>query len=98
VVRNNLAWWTGLAGDPAAARDQTAILLEMRGRVLGDHHPEVLLCLENLARWTGEAGDPAGAIRLYGELLTVAEEHLGPTDSQTVRAREGLERWASLKS
>ena len=36
----DLARFTGLAGDAAAARDQFAALLQMRERVLGPEHPE----------------------------------------------------------
>ena len=37
-----LAWWTGEAGDPAAAWDHYAELLPLRERVLGPEHPATL--------------------------------------------------------
>ena len=56
----DLACWTGVAGDPAAARDQFAALLPVRERVLGAEHPDTLDVRDNLAGWTGAAGDRAG--------------------------------------
>ena len=55
-ARNNLARWTGEAGDPVAARDQSAALLPVAERVFGAEHPETVTARNNLARWTGEAG------------------------------------------
>jgi hypothetical protein len=57
TARANLAYWTGEAGDPAAARDQYAALLPVLERVLGADHPYTLNDRANLARWTGQAGD-----------------------------------------
>ena len=42
VARFNLAYWTGRAGDAAAARDQFAALLPVRERVSGPDHPDTL--------------------------------------------------------
>ena len=59
TARDNLARWTGEAGDAAGARDQFAALLPVRERVLGAEHPDTLTTRGNLARWTGEAArDP----------------------------------------
>jgi hypothetical protein len=57
--RVNLAYWTGAAGDPAAARDQYATLLPVRQRVSGPEHPHTLSVRVDLSYWTGQAGDPA---------------------------------------
>jgi Tetratricopeptide repeat len=51
-VRNNLAGWTGEAGDAAGARDQFAALLPIYERVLGAEHPDTLTVRRNLVRWT----------------------------------------------
>ena len=51
VDRHNLAYWTGVAGDPAAARDQFAALLPVLERVLGAEHPTTLSARQNLAHW-----------------------------------------------
>ena len=40
TTRDNLARWTGEAGDAAGARDQYAALLPIREQVLGAEHPE----------------------------------------------------------
>jgi hypothetical protein len=37
-ARDNLAYWTGAAGDPVGARDQYAALLPIDERVLGPEH------------------------------------------------------------
>jgi hypothetical protein len=50
VARRDLARWTGEAGDPAAARDQTAALLPVMERVLGPEHPKTLAARGSLAR------------------------------------------------
>jgi len=43
----------GLAGDPAAARDQFADLFPAYIRVLGTEHPDTLTTRVHLARMTG---------------------------------------------
>ena len=82
MARHDLAYWTGEAGDPAAARDQFAALLPVRERVLGPEHPDTLTARANLARWTGQAGDPATARDLFAELLPVHERVSGPDASR----------------
>jgi hypothetical protein len=52
----DLAYWTGLAGDAAGARDQYAALLPIIERVQGPGHPHTLATRHELACWTGEAG------------------------------------------
>jgi Tetratricopeptide repeat len=62
VARDESAFWTGKAGDPAAARDQLAALLPVRERVLGPEHPDTLDTRYDLACWAREAdGDPGAA-------------------------------------
>jgi hypothetical protein len=58
-TRNQLARWTGHAGDVAGARDQLAALLPLRERVLGADHPHTIATRHHLALWTGRAGDAA---------------------------------------
>ncbi len=69
TTRGNLAYWTGEAGDPAAARDQYAALLPVIAWVLGPEHPETLTTRGNLAYRTGEAGDSARARDQFAALL-----------------------------
>ena len=71
AARDNLARWTGEAGDAAGARDQFAALLPIRERVLGPEHPDTLTARHDLARWTGEAGDAAGARDQFAALLPI---------------------------
>ncbi len=51
-----IAYWTGQAGDAAAARDQLAALLSVRERVLGPDHPDTLIARKNLNDWAKQAG------------------------------------------
>ena len=59
-ARLALAYWTGEAGNAAAAREQFAALLPVMQRVLGPGHPDTLATSRGLAAWTG-AGDPGAA-------------------------------------
>ena len=90
AARATLAYWTGEAGDAAAARDLYAGLLPIRERVSGPEHPETLTIRGNLARWTGSAGDPAAARDQYAALLPDAERILGPEHPSTLNHRANL--------
>ena len=58
--RTGVAYWTGEAGDPAAARDQYAALLPVVERILGPEHPQTVTARDNLAYWTYRAGRGPG--------------------------------------
>ena len=87
VARRDLARWTGEAGDPAAARDQSAALLPVIERISGAEHPDTLVVRSNLAYWTGEAGDPAAARDQAAALLPVRERIFGAEHQITLAAR-----------
>ena len=53
-IRDNIAYFTGEAGDAAGARDQFATLLPIRERVSGPEYPETLSVRHILAYWTGK--------------------------------------------
>ncbi len=93
AARQELARWTGEAGDAAAARDQIAALLPICERVLGPEHPATLATRHNLARWTGEAGDAAAARDQYAALLPIRERILGPEHPDTLATRHSLAYW-----
>jgi hypothetical protein len=93
AARANLAYWTGQAGDWAAARDQFAALLLVEERVLGPEHPQTLGDHGGLAVWTGEAGDAAGARDQFIVLLSIQQRVLGPEHPDTVDTRHNLARW-----
>jgi hypothetical protein len=59
AAQKELAYWTGCAGDAAAARDQFAALLLSCEQILGPEHPETLAVWYQLAHWTALAGDKA---------------------------------------
>jgi hypothetical protein len=77
AAREELAYWTGCAGDAAAARDQFAALLPIRERVLGLEHAETLAIWYQLAHWTARVGDAATAQDLVLVLLPVREQASG---------------------
>jgi Tetratricopeptide repeat len=87
TARQELARWTGEAGDAAAARDQSAALLLIRERVLGPDHPDTLITRDNLAGWTGKAGDAAAARDQYAAVLPIRERVLGPDHPDTLTTR-----------
>ena len=60
TTRNNIARWTGDAGDAREALRLFAELLADRERVLGHDHPNTLATRHNIALWTGESGDARG--------------------------------------
>ena len=93
AARVHLAYWTGAAGDAAAARDQFAALLPVSERVLGPEHPETLTTRGSLASWTGEAGDAAAARDQCAALLPVRERVSGPEHPDTLTARGNLAYW-----
>ena len=92
-ARHELARWTGEAGDAASARDQLAVLLPIRGRVLGAQHPDTLTTRNQLARWTGRAGDAAGARDQFAVLLPIRGRVLGAEHPDTLLTRHELARW-----
>ncbi|MFF4198333.1 tetratricopeptide repeat protein [Nonomuraea sp. NPDC001831] len=92
-IRHNLAYYTGQAGDAAAARDQFAALLPVEERVLGADHPDTLTTRHNLARWTGEAGDAVTARDQYPALLLIHERVKGAEHPDTLTARHNLAYW-----
>jgi Tetratricopeptide repeat len=89
-VRASLAFWTGQAGDPAAARDQYAALLPVMVEILGAEHPDTLTARASLASFTGQAGDPAAARDRYAALLPVREKVSGADHPETLTARANL--------
>jgi hypothetical protein len=90
VARAHLAYWNGLAGDAAGARDQYAALLPIVERVFGPEDQSTLIIRHNLARFTGEAGDTAGARDQYAALLPIQERVLGPEQLDTLATRHNL--------
>jgi hypothetical protein len=92
-ARHDLARWTGLAGDPARARDLFAELAPLREQALGAEHRYTLATRSNLAIWTGRAGDAAAARDQFAALLPVRERVLGPEHPDTLATRNNLAIW-----
>ena len=87
LAREEYAYWTGRAGDHAAARDLLTEIVIERTRTLGPRHFDTLTTRRNHAYNTGEEGDPATARDLFAELLVDQTNTLGPNDPDTLRAR-----------
>ena len=60
-TRNNLAYWQGVAGDPAGAVTTFEQLLAEQLRVLGPDHPNILTTHADLASWRRKACDQMGS-------------------------------------
>ncbi|MGW4109743.1 tetratricopeptide repeat protein [Actinosynnema sp. NPDC004786] len=93
TARHNLAYWRGVAGDPAGAVAELEALLHDRLRVLGTDHPSTLTARHNLAHWRGEAGDPNGAVTELAALLQDKLRILGPDHPDTLTIRGNLAHW-----
>jgi hypothetical protein len=93
AARHELAYWTGQAGDAAAARDQFAALLAPRERVSGPDHPDTLAARHELAYWTGQAGDAAAARDQFAAMLPVLQAALGPADPSTLATSASVAYW-----
>ena len=93
TARHNLAYWTGVAGDAAGARDQLAALMPISERVRGPEHPGTLATRSQLARWAGVAGDAAGARDQLAALLPIRERVLGSEHPETLTTRYELAYW-----
>jgi hypothetical protein len=90
TARSELAYWTGYAGDAAAARDQFAALVPVFERIQGAEHTETLNARNNLARWTANSGDWAVARDQYAALVPVLERVQGTEHPDTLTARAHL--------
>ncbi|MFE9482865.1 NB-ARC domain-containing protein [Streptomyces spororaveus] len=92
-ARYGLAWWRGMAGDPAGAACALEELLAEQADLLPAFDPLLLATRHAFAHWKAEAGDPRRAILLLAELLTDQTEILGPEHPQTLATRHTLARW-----
>jgi hypothetical protein len=89
-----LAYWTGQAGDTAAARDLFEQLAADQARVLGPDHRSALSSRDLVANWTGEAGDAVAAQELYRRLVADLVRVIGPDDPDTLSARMRWAQWS----
>jgi hypothetical protein len=89
-ARDDLAYYTGEAGDAAGARDQYVALLPIKERVLGAEYPDTLDARHGLAFWTGAAGGAADARDQLAALLPIEERVLGAEHPGTLFARDHL--------
>lgn len=93
TTTNDLAYWRGKAGDPAAAVTALEHLLAMRHSVHGAEHPDTFIARHNLAIWRGAAGHPADAARELETLLADQANVLGSDHADTLATRHSLGQW-----
>jgi hypothetical protein len=91
-ARGELAYLTGVAGDPVQAIARFTALAQDHERLQGPEHPQTLLARYALARWTMDTDDDA-ARRLHLALLPLLERVLGPEHRYTLHARSNLAGW-----
>jgi hypothetical protein len=90
ATRTHLAYWRGMAGDPAGAAATLKELFADQERALGPDHPKTFTTWNHLAYWRGMAGDPAGAAATLKELFADQERALGPDHPNSLRMRRNL--------
>ena len=93
VTRANIASWTGLSGDHAAALRLYRDLLPDMEQVLGPRHHDTLATRCGIADWTGQCGDRTGALDLFRELLPDMEQVLGRRHPDTLVTRSKIAQW-----
>jgi hypothetical protein len=93
ATRNNVAHWTGAAGEAHEALRLFGELLPDQQRVLGRDHPGTLSIRHNIASWTGEAGEAQEALRLLVELLPDRERVVGEDHPDTLTTRSNVAAW-----
>jgi hypothetical protein len=94
-VRVELAHWTGIIRDAAAARDMYAELVPLSVRHYGPLHRNTLAARTSLARWTATAGDESTAAGMFDELLPLWIRLRGPDHSDTLTTRAMIAERAS---
>ena len=90
IVRNNLLWAYGRAGDPSRALAGFRDLLTVRARVLGPDDPNTLATRHAIATWQDASGDQEGAAEGLRELIADYERALGPDHRDTLNTRVAL--------
>ena len=63
-------------------------VLDLRRKVLGESHPDVVISLNNLGLLYKVQGQTDAAELLYLKALAIAEQHLGTEHPNTVMVRK----------
>jgi hypothetical protein len=84
-TRENLAAWTGDAGDPRAARDLLKKYLAVRQRISGDKHEKTILTRGRIAYYTAKVGELTAASEQYSVLLNFCRDKFGPKHETTLK-------------
>ncbi|MDN3025577.1 hypothetical protein [Streptomyces sp. S.PB5] len=99
LLRDDLARWTGEAGDPGEAARQYAELRRDTERALGPDAPETLLARHNTAYWTAAQGAHARVVALADFRALLDDEHRvnGPAHPHTLAVRHNIAHWTEAE-
>lgn len=97
LLRDDLARWTGEAGDPLDAVRQYADLHRDTERVLGPHAPHTLLARHNTAYWTAAQGARTLALADFRDLLADESRINGPAHPHTLAVRHNIAYWTEAE-
>ncbi|CAM5396227.1 hypothetical protein SALBM135S_01078 [Streptomyces alboniger] len=91
-VRHELAWWTGKAGNPAAAVAMLTGLAADQERLGADVYTSIATQYA-LAWWTGKAGNPEAAVEAMRRVRSRVEQMAGPDHPDLLDTRYGVAHW-----
>jgi hypothetical protein len=98
LLRTDLAWWTGQAGNPKSALEQLGEVLPARELVSGPENADTLTVRADFAEWTGRSDirNAASARDLYASLLPIRERVSGKYHVDTILAQWRYASWVGL--
>ena len=70
--------------------------METTKRVMGEEHPETLICMYNLAHTWKSLGRVTEASQLMEKCLELRTQKLGPDHPFTIASQEALLRWGPV--
>lgn len=96
LTRQQIAFFTGRAGDGRAALRLYEEVLEDQLVLLGPDHPDTLISRHQVAYYTAQTGDPDSALEIAEDVLRSAERSLEGNDELFAAARS-LWGWLVLQ-
>ncbi|MEU6372782.1 tetratricopeptide repeat protein [Streptomyces sp. NPDC046909] len=97
LLRDDLARWTGEAGDPGDAARRYAELRRDTERALGPDAPETLLARHNTAYWSAADGARTRALADFRALLDDEYRVNGPAHPHTLAVRHNIAYWTEAE-
>jgi hypothetical protein len=93
-IRDDLAWWTGAAGNVQEALETARDVWRDSCRIYGDEHEFSLRAGLTVARWTGHAGHTGEALRIALQVQEGCIRALGPDHRATLSSRFEVAAWS----